>query len=252
MSRRLASRVLDLIFPPLCPICGEKSGTDGCLCGNCLAKYANEQKELCPVCRKTAGECTCGIAGVSRTFLGGRRIVSLAFYHPRSNGGERITERLIRKFKKRYDRSLTDMFAREISGKLLTLMKSSEEAPSEWAVTFPPRSTENRRKYGFDQGKAAAGSISRYTGIPLIKTLKRAGGDEQKELGRKGREINSGSLKLARHADVRGRKIILFDDIITTGATVRAASDLLVGAGAECVFPVCIARVRKETGIKEK
>lgn len=195
---------------------------------------------------KTAGNCVCGLAGVSRTFLGEKRIVSLAFYHPHGTDGTRVTERLIRIFKKRYDKSLTDLFARDISGKLLLLMRSSGEDPGEWVITFPPRSAENKRKYGFDQGKAAVRSLSRYTGIPWAKALRRSGGDEQKELGRFDRELNSGSLKLARKIDLRGRKIILFDDIITTGATIRAASDLLTDAGAECVFPVCIARVQKK------
>ena len=247
MSKRISARILDLLFPPHCPICGKGSGKDGCLCPECLAKYDGEQKEKCPVCMKTAGDCTCGLAGVSRTFLGDKRIVALAFYHPHGTGGARVTERLVRIFKKRYDRSLTDLFARDISGKILLLMKASEEDPTEWIVTFPPRSNENRRKYGFDQGQIAAKSISRYTGIPWKKTLRRSGGDEQKELCRGDRELNSGSLKLARNADVNCRKIILFDDIITTGATVRAATDLLTDAGAECVFPVCIARVQKES-----
>ena len=246
MSRRVWSRILDLIFPPLCSICGDKSGTDGCLCQSCLEKYSKEQKERCPVCGKTAGNCTCGLSGLSRTFLGDERIVALTFYHPHGTDPYRVTEPLIRKFKKRYDRSLTDLFARDIAGKLLLLMRASGEDPGGWIVTFPPRSTENKRKYGFDQGEAAVRSISRYTGIPRIRTLRRTGGEEQKELGRGDRELNSVSLKLARRADVKGNKIILFDDIITTGATVRAATDLLVDAGAECVFPVCIARVQKE------
>ena len=245
MGKRLSARILDLLFPPHCPICGAGSGKDGCLCPDCLKKYASEQKERCPVCLKTAADCVCGLAGVSRTFLGDKRTVALAFYHPHGTGGTRVTERLIRIFKKRYDRSLTNLFARDISGKLLLLMKASGEDPGEWIVTFPPRSSENRHKYGFDQGEAATKSISRYTGIPWMKTLRRSGGDEQKELGRGERELNSESLRLARRADVNGRKIVLFDDIITTGSTVRSATDLLTDAGAECVFPVCIARVQK-------
>lgn len=246
MSRSVGARILDLLFPPHCPICGNKSGTDGCLCPSCLEKYSAEQKERCPVCGKTAGDCTCGLAGISRTFLGDKKIIALTFYHPHGSNPERVTETLVRKFKKRYDRSLTDLFARDISGKLLLLMKASGEDPGKWVVTFPPRSTENKQKYGFDQGEYAVRSISRYTGIPRGRTLRRTGGEEQKELGRGERVLNSISLKLERRADVRGKKIILFDDIITTGATVRAATDLLVDAGAECVFPVCIARVQKE------
>ena len=246
MSRRGAARILDLIYPPHCPICGTASGKDGCLCPDCLEKYANEQKEKCPACMKIAGDCVCGLAGVSRTFIGNKRTVTLTFYHPRGSDGTRVTERLIRLFKKRYDRSLTELFARDISGKLLLLMRSAGEDPGEWILTFPPRSAENKRKYGFDQGEAAVRCLSRYTGIPWAKTLRRSGGEEQKELGLKDREINSGSLKLARKADLRGRKVVLFDDIITTGATVRAATDLLTEAGAKCVFPVCIARVLKK------
>ena len=252
MSRRGVSRILDLFFPPICPICGEKSASDGCLCGTCLIKYSEEQKGRCPVCGGSPDDCTCGISGISRTFIGGKKLVALTFYRPHESGTERVTERIIRTFKRRYDKSLTDFFAREISGKLLLLMKSDGEDPRGWLVTFPPRSSENRRKYGFDQGEVAVRSISKYTGIPWGKTLVRPGGTEQKELGRQMREENSSFLKIARNTEVSGKKIILFDDVITTGATVRAASEALLDADAECVFPVCIARTRKNVYSKRK
>ena len=244
-NRKLLSALSDLLFPPLCPICGEKCLKDGALCGKCLDDYSKEELTVCPVCGAAADRCQCGTGKLTDTLIAGKPLVALTFYFgpERRNGA---TEKMIRLIKTGYDKPLTDLFAREISGRLLSLMKAGGEEPGEWFITYPPRSAENLRKYGFDQCEAAAKSISKYTGIPWGKTLYRTEGSVQKSLGRTGRERNVSSIALLRRTDVRGKNVIIFDDVITTGATVKKAAALLDEAGAVRVFPVCIARTAKE------
>lgn len=252
MSKVLNS-ILDFLFPSFCPVCHEKSLKDGALCRACLEKYSEEQKETCPVCGRTASDCVCDMANISRTFIGGKRFVALTFYRGWDPSSTRVTEKIIYPFKRKYDKSLTDFFARNVSAKLMKLMKKDGEDPAGWYLTYPPRSPENIRKYGFDQCESTVKRISRLTGIPWGKTLVRSESEEQKGLDRSGRRANATALKLKKNARVEGKRIILFDDIITTGATVKAATAELMGAGAECVFPVCIARTkakRQKKGFK--
>ncbi len=239
-------------LPQFCPVCGKRSMKDGALCEDCFRKYSREQKETCAVCGKLAGDCLCGTAHLSRTFISGKKFVAVNFYRGYDKSSDRVTERMIGKFKKKYDRALTDFFAREISGRLLPLMSEAGEVPGEWTLTYPPRSPGNLAKYGFDQSEAAVRSISRYTGIPWKKTLFRVESGEQKGLGRADRAENAGSLRVLRRADTEGKKIILFDDVITTGATVAAATDELIRRGAEAVFPVCIARTQTKKKERKK
>ncbi len=241
-------KVSDLLFPPLCPVCGAKCMKDGAVCEECFNRYSAEELTPCPVCGATPERCACGAELFTDEPLGGKYALFLTFYlGPEVRSG--ATEKMILRFKERYDKALTDFFARELSGKLLTLMKLSREDPAEWFITYPPRSSPNLRKYGFDQSEAAVRSISRDTGIPWGKTLFRTESAKQKGLGKSERRKNASSIVLLDRAHVTGKKIILFDDIITTGATVGQSAELLKAAGAERVFPVCIARTppRKRT-----
>ncbi len=247
-SKGFGGRLLDLLFPPRCQGCDRLIDRDEGLCGACLAKYGSEQREGCPVCGRVARECSCGAASVGSSFLGNRRYAALNFYNEYDGDSDRITEKLIFRLKRKNSSSMTDFFARETAAEIMRLMQLSEEEPGDWILTWPPRTPRAVLEYGFDQSEAVVRRISYYTGIPWKKMLVRTGGREQKGLGADEREENVSTLALLRRKEADGNRFILFDDVITTGATVREAADLLYDAGAEAVFPVCIAK----TVLKEK
>lgn len=247
-SKGFGKKALDLLFPPRCQGCGKLIDRDDGLCGACLAKYGDEQRESCPVCGRTARECSCGAAALGSSFIGNRRYCALTFYNEYNADSERITEKLIFRLKRKNSSSLTDFFAREAAAEIMRLMQLSEERPEEWIITWPPRTPRAVLEYGYDQSEAVARRISYYTGIPWKKMLVRTGGREQKGLGAEEREANASTLALLRRKEAEVKRFILFDDVITTGATVREAAEQLYGAGAEAVFPVCIAK----TLLKEK
>ena len=247
-NKGFGRRVLDLLFPPRCQGCGKLIDRDDGLCSACLAKYGAEQRDRCPVCGRIARECSCGAAAISSSFLGNRRYAALTFYNEYDADFERITEKLIYRLKRKNSFSTTDFFARETAAEIMRLMHLSEERPEDWILTWPPRTPRAGLEYGFDQSEAVVRRISYYTGIPWKKMLVRTGGLEQKGLGADEREENVSTLTLLRRKEAEGKRFILFDDVITTGATVREAADLLYDAGAEAVFPVCIAK----TVLKEK
>lgn len=96
------------------------------------------------------------------------------------------------------------------------------------AVTFVPRTAKRRRRYGFDQSKALAKAISRVFGIPLIAPLKRLRGKPQKLLSRTQRiKTTKNFYKIGKIPEEKPQKVLLVDDIRTTGATLSACADLL-------------------------
>mgnify|MGYP003390695900 CR=1 FL=1 len=101
---------------------------------------------------------------------------------------------------------------------------------------------------GFNQSAWLAGSLSRLTGARLgVDILKRTRSTPiQGGLSAEGRRRNVEGVfrvRRSRHHMVKDQKILLVDDVLTTGATAEACSRALKRAGASCVDVVTLARV---------
>ena len=107
-------------------------------------------------------------------------------------------------------------------------------------VTWAPTTAERRRRRGFDQGGVLAAAVARRTGLACRPLLRRLPGPAQ--TGRSRDERLAGpSLVLRRGARVPPR-VVLVDDVVTTGATLASAARVLRAAGAEEVNAVVAAR----------
>ena len=96
-------------------------------------------------------------------------------------------------------------------------------------VTWAPTGAARRRARGYDQAELLARQVARALGLPCRRLLRRApGSGPQAGLGRDGR-LAGPVFVCAR--PVRGR-VLVVDDVVTTGATLRAAAHALQGAGA--------------------
>jgi predicted amidophosphoribosyltransferase len=101
------------------------------------------------------------------------------------------------------------------------------------AVTWIPTTDRRRRERGFDQAELLARAVARRLGRPCRRLLRRLGDDHQ--TGRSRSERLRGPTLVA--AGVPPRNVLLIDDVVTTGATVRAAVEALTNAGAVRVQP---------------
>jgi predicted amidophosphoribosyltransferase len=110
-------------------------------------------------------------------------------------------------------------------------------------VTWAPTSARRRRERGFDQAELLARVVGRALGRPARRLLVRAPGEAQ--TGRSRAERWTGpSFRPAgpgRRPALRGRAVLVVDDVVTTGATLAAAAAALRPSGA-VVHGLAIAR----------
>jgi competence protein ComFC len=92
---------------------------------------------------------------------------------------------------------------------------------------------------------AALAKRSGFRHSAILKRLKH--GKQQKYLNVDERFENvQGMFGISKRFDVKGKNVVLVDDLVTTGATVSEAARILYDAGAEYVACVCIAMSDKK------
>lgn len=206
--------------------CGQFACEDDLpVCRDCIRKMSRLLAEKCFTCGKYAFDCQCRDAGL---------VYFLFFY------GNRFSKRIIRRVKEDADKSTVEFLCRMLLSLTGIGIRKFD------CVTYVPRSLRSKRRTGYDQSQLLAESVSKYTGIPLVHSLVRVGGEEQKLLGASDRRKNM--LKRYRVNDKlvsEGKglgNVLLVDDVCTTGATLYACATLLRRAGADTVTPLALAK----------
>jgi predicted amidophosphoribosyltransferase len=112
--------------------------------------------------------------------------------------------------------------------------------PGADVVTWVPTTAERRRRRGFDQGRLLAAAVARRLGVACRPLLRRAPGPPQTGRSRAQR-LGGPALHLRRRARVPAR-VVVVDDVATTGATLAAAARVLRSGGAREVHGLVAAR----------
>lgn len=119
--------------------------------------------------------------------------------------------------------------ARHLAGLVVNAIVASGDHRDLDVVTWAPTSDARRRSRGFDQGELVARHVARQLGVPCRRLLVRSG-PAATQTGRSRVERLHGPEFVARPG-LDGRRVIVVDDVVTTGATLRAAAAALRHSG---------------------
>ena len=205
---------------PFCPSCAKKlTKNDGKFCERCGMPTVGEER-FCIRCAENVNYF--------------ERAYSVYLY-------DEGTKPLLRRFKENGERWLGRVFA----GQLLDYMREYDIEAD--VLTFVPMTLKKRRQRGYNQAEVFAEKLAEEMELPmnarLIRRVKKT--KRQKELGPAERRKNlEGAFALAKPGQMKYCRILLVDDIYTTGSTVDAIASLLKVNGAEQVDFVCAAIVK--------
>jgi predicted amidophosphoribosyltransferase len=107
-------------------------------------------------------------------------------------------------------------------------------------LTFVPPDTDRGLRRGHHPPRALAEALAQAWGLPLETTLRRRAGRRQRGLSRSERRRN---VRGAFAAEGAPRRVVLVDDVYTSGATANSAASALRAAGTRAVEVVTFARV---------
>lgn len=113
------------------------------------------------------------------------------------------------------------------------------------SITWVPLSRRRLRKRGYDQAELLAKLIAKHLGqrpVRLLKKLRDTPPQSQTGSAEKRRANIAGAYACLRPERVQGKRILLVDDIVTTGATLSEAAKVLKKAGAKEVICATLAR----------
>ncbi len=108
-------------------------------------------------------------------------------------------------------------------------------------VTFAPRRKSARNKAGFDQAEELAKEFSRRCHIPYESLLQRRGFSQPQHRMKGDRREDNVKGAFVPTRELEGETVLLIDDIVTTGASVRECARILKQKGAMKVFVLSLA-----------
>ena len=229
--------ILNFLFPPACPICSAPVESHGDLCGDCWScfewidgphcvccgypfpdDYESSDGAMCPVCASGKNEldfirAACVYDDMSRS-------VMLPFKH-----GGRIK------------------FARFMSRAMIWALRDVDISPD---IVMPvPLASRRLFQRGYNQATLLAREISRVYGAPIdFDSINRKYRPNMghKTHAERARNIR-GVFSVVSPDKIRGKKILLVDDVMTSGATFAELGRVLRRAGAAAVYGVVFCRV---------
>ncbi|OGC42041.1 hypothetical protein A2Y85_07760 [candidate division WOR-3 bacterium RBG_13_43_14] len=220
---------LDFLVPHDCLICGQEvSGRQ--ICANCHDYLPEVKPPFCQGCgRPVKDKIVCPYCR-SKSYIDRGR--SWIIFAPPA-------DRLIHHFKYRNKRSLARLF-----GRALSLIVRSDHALKQSDLIVPvPLHWWKQIKRGYNQAFLIAREISQECNIDIADILRRTRNTRtQTRFDPDQRRSNVENAFALKKYDIKDRKILLIDDVMTTGATINECARVLIEAGAKSVCS-CVAAI---------
>ncbi len=231
--------LLDMIYPRSCPGCGcATAWSEPGICWDCMAGLSVISVPLCRTCGEAVHgrvdhEYECQACSTNRPHYDRARAAILY---------NRLGKQLVTQFK--YNHAL--WLERQLVDFLDVCYSTHFGDVTHDAVCAVPLHAVKRRERGFNQSQLLAAVLARRLDLPLVKAghlVRTRLTPSQTRLTARQRLSNvMGAFEARPAGQWAGKRLLLVDDVMTTGATVSACAKALKKAGAEAVDVVTVAR----------
>ena len=213
---RVGEALLDLLFPPKCPFCQRL--------------LHDPRAPLCPNCQASLPWLT-GRAGERRVDFTQGCWSPLAY------------QAQVREAVQRYKFAPAPAYGRPFG--LLMAQCARDQGVEAELVTWAPLSKKRRRKRGFDQGELLARTVGECLALPVLPLLEKSRHTvPQSSLpdGAARRANALGAYSRLPGGRIEGGRVLLVDDVVTSGATLSECARLLCQGGAKQVLCLTLAQ----------
>ena len=234
---KLFQATVSLLYPATCAICGKSVRAGEYLCNGCEAKIVRIVPPFCETCSEPfegsiTSTFTCANCAHRTIYFD----AAVAAYR-----GRGIVRDVIHEFKYNRQIHLRHLVARWLRAGL----DDERLRDYQFDVIVPvPLHPARQRERGFNQASLLAellGAQSAIRSIPVLKRIRYT--TTQTALDRSERMENlHNAFRLRKNADVRGLRVLLVDDVLTTGSTLSECARVLKRAGAISVHAATAAR----------
>ena len=234
-----AAPLIDLVYPPRCPACGDATGEQGGLCATCWSDLVIPSHPSCATCQRPFGETgaadgmQCGPCLQRPPIHDG--IAAGTLYNDTSR-------KLILALKHGRRIALAPLLGRLIAARVPAADEPRLIVPvplHRWRLW--QRGFNQAALLGRELERAGCGTLL-VDGLVRIKRTPSLGGKS----GKVRSQILSNAIAVRDPKQIEGRHVLLADDVLTSGATSTACVKALKQAGARSVVIACFARVLDE------
>lgn len=229
--------LVSLFYPPFCAVCARAIESSQTLCRDCAESAPRIRAPFCAKCSQPfpgdiTGSFTCANCADRLLHFG----AAVSAYRSRS-----VVRELIHAFK--YNRQL---YLRHQLGRWLAeTLEDPRLAGRSFDFIVPvPLHPARERERGFNQAELLATALQRRSGLPVRKVLQRTRyTTTQTQFDRSERMENlRGAFRLRRGSNVQDLRVLLVDDVLTTGSTLSECASVLHQAGALSIHAATVAR----------
>ena len=234
---RFCHAIGDLLLPVCCAVCERlmPAMERGVVCGHCWSRVRQLPNPRCDRCGHPVGRYTCRWCENLPLFVRSAR----SFCWVGAGTGKQIVHALKYDGWTRVAQSMAERMSR---------VSFPEDVEVERAALIPvPLSRERRRQRGFNQCEVLASELANLWSVEarsdVLERISSTKSQTQLTPGeRLGNVAGAFSVPVAMRSSIRGQHLVLIDDVVTTGATLRACASSLFAAGARTISYMTFGR----------
>lgn len=236
--RDLIDKALFYISVPKCVGCGERLKYESfALCEKCYESFLEASSRNCSRCSRVLSRCDCSMEYLEKHRV--KRVIKLFRYLQREEN--RAANSLIYSLKRDNRKDVLEFCANRLAEAILYNVDSTEGT----VVTSVPRRRRTILKYGIDHARLLGEQVAGRIGAEYKSLLVSEARVEQKMLHGEERRVNA-KYSIKHREDLKGKIVFIVDDVITTGASVGAAADLIRQMGAKEIIAASIGITYKD------